>query len=327
MTSEGLCSIQKNLNETYLSHTCFAFPRQTKDFGGQHEQALSLSCPEAARQALLSADAFEFAESRVPVRMATVSKMVPAYGLSVELMNEVRILCLKMLRTDSLELWQRLAVLGLFCESLTKVLETGQHEQILPLIDETVALIEQGGVAAALADIQPDYRSQALVFAMFWSAAGFAANSAVQESRVQERVVRAIERGLGADPGTGEATIEDVVEGYAKGLARLPEALKAAPYLLEHFLLNEMFRGLFPSKGNNPYDAFLQLVAQSGLLRLMLAAQCNIGDALPDANDMVQTVHVFYRRFQHDPRFSQLNKALTNSGLGRLERVYGFLKA
>jgi lysine-N-methylase len=57
---EGLCSIQKHLDETHLSNTCFTYPRQTRRFRGQHEQALTLSCPEAARQALLHADAFDF---------------------------------------------------------------------------------------------------------------------------------------------------------------------------------------------------------------------------------------------------------------------------
>jgi len=326
LTQEGLCSVHKHLNESYLSHTCFTFPRYAREFGGQYEQALSLSCPEAARQALLAPDAFDFTEGAMTVRMETVARTVPVHGLSIEAMNEVRILCLKLLRTEGLALWQKLAVLGLFCERLSEILDQGKHELVLPLVDEIVALIEGGGIAAGLADMQADYRSQAVVFAMFWSGAGFAVNSATQKSPVQDRIVQAIARGLGADPDTGQATLDQIVQAYLNGLARLPEALAAAPFLLEHFVLNEMFRGLFPFKGSTPYDAFLQLVSQFGLLRLMLAAQCNTPGALPDQEALVHTVHVFYRRFQHDHRFGQLNGALRKSGLGKMERVVGFLR-
>ncbi|WP_312516757.1 flagellin lysine-N-methylase [Massilia sp.] len=325
-TQQGLCSVQKNLNESYLSHTCFSFPRHSRNFGGQYEQALSLSCPEAARQALLSRDAFDFTEELITVRMEKVGKVGSVHGVSLELMNEIRILCLKLVKTEDLVLWERLAVLGLFCECLTELLTKGKQAEIPSLLANTVTLIEQGDIKTTLSSMQPDYRSQAVVFASLWSGAGFAANSAIQKSPVQEAIVKAISRGLGADPETGHASHDQIVEAYMTGLKRLPEALKVAPFLLEHFVLNEMFRDLFPFKGNSPYEAFLQLISQFGLLRLMLAAQCNSGDTLPDETVLVHTAHVFYRRFQHDLRFAQVNQALKNSGLGKLEKVYGFLR-
>jgi len=324
MTQERLCSVQKNLNESYLSHTCFTFPRYSRNFAGQYEQSLSLSCPEAGRQALLAPDAFDFIEGTINVRMETLTQISRVYGLSTELMNEIRILCLKLLRTNGLELWQKLAALGLFCERLTEVLEAGDNTGVLALVDEMVALIEQGDIAAALSGMMPDYRSQAIVFAMFWS--GFATNTTGQASPVHDRIARAISRGLGADSQTHMVTHEQIVRAYIKGIERLPDVLASAPFLLEHFILNEMFRGLFPFRGNNPYEAFLQLVSQFGLLRLMLAVQCNTSGALPNAQDMVHTVHVFYRRFQHDPRFAQVEAALRKSGLGSLKKVYGFLR-
>ena len=43
--SDGLCAIQKNLNESHLSTTCFTYPRQTRRFRGQHEQAMNSVSP------------------------------------------------------------------------------------------------------------------------------------------------------------------------------------------------------------------------------------------------------------------------------------------
>jgi lysine-N-methylase len=72
----------------------------------------------------------------------------------------------------------------------------------------------------------------------------------------------------------------------------------------------------------------LQLVSRFGLVRLMLAAQCNTDGTLPDAAVLVQTVHVFCRRFQHDRTFAQhVNQALKNTGLAALDKMYGFLRS
>lgn|GEM_PF-596168 len=326
LMNDGLCSVQKNLNESYLSHTCFSYPRYTRKFGKQYEQALSLSCPEAARLALLDRDAFDFIERPLTVRMEPIASVGAKRGMTVELMDEIRILCLKLVRTEGLELWQKLAVLGIFCENLDEMLRKGLHATIPVLLQNTVTMIEQGEFVAILAEMPPNHRSQTMVFAAFWNGPGFEVNSGTVVSQPQVETVAAIRRSLNAGTDAGATQDDALVQAYMTGVQRLPEALQATPHLLEHFLLNEMFRELFPFKGNSPYEAYLQLIAEYGLLRFMIAVQCNTDGALPDAAALVRTVHVFYRLFQHDHRFGQMHHALTKSGFGSLEKVYGFLR-
>lgn len=323
LMEERLCAVQKKMGESYLSDTCFSYPRYSRNFGGQYEQALWLSCPEAARQALLEADAFEFIEGMATVRVNTVAEVKPKQGIPLELMNEVRIFCLKLMRTEGLELWQKLAVLGVFCESLTNTLAKAGHAALPSLLDGFTAMVEQGLVLDALAEMQSNHSVQALVFSAFWQRKKNATVSAVQN-----KVFEAVVKGLGADAETGQVTTEQLVDCYSRGVTRLPEALQAAPHLLEHYLLNEMFCDLFPFHGASPYQNYLQLVSRFGLLRLMLAAQCNTNGPLPDAAVLVQTVQVHCRRFQHDVNFAaQVNQVLNNSGWAKLDKVYGFLRA
>ncbi|MFM2035107.1 MAG: hypothetical protein RL459_372 [Pseudomonadota bacterium] len=319
----GLCSVQKELDESYLSDTCFSYPRQTREFAGQYEQALTLSCPEAARQALLHPDAFQFTETSLDVRVSRVAGVRSKFGLSLELMNELRIFCLQLMRTEGLELWQRLAVLGVFCESLDKALREHDQSEVRGLIHNFTVMVEQGLVMEALATMQPNHPVQARVFEGFWRAKqGYAA------SAVHREVAHAVAVGLGVSPGQQTVTAEQLVANYTNGLKRLPEAMQAAPYLLEHYILNEMFREVFPFEGASPYDDYLQLVSRFGLLRLMLAARCNTDGALPDASELVQTVQVFCRRFQHDAAFTaQVRQALKNAGWADLDKVYRFLMA
>jgi lysine-N-methylase len=318
---ERLCAVQKTLGESHLSHTCFSYPRMTRSFAGQPEQAMTLSCPEAARQALLAPDAFDFIEARIEARPDMVGRVVTKHGIALETMNEVRIFCLTLLRTAQLALWQRLAVLGVFCESLSTLLAEDRHAEVGALVQEFEALVGQGQALQALADMQPNHPAQALVFSTLWGGKEFVTHSAAQN-----QVIAAVAAGLGADE-SGRVSGEQLIEHYSRGVQRLPEALLAAPHLLEHYLLNEVFANVFPFECAVPYENYLQLVARFGLLRLMLAAQCT-GDTLPDADALVRTVHVMCRRFQHDVGFAtRVNQALLGSGWSALEKIYGFLRS
>jgi lysine-N-methylase len=320
LMEERLCAVHKHLGESHLSHTCHSYPRITRTFAGQPEQAMVLSCPEAARLALLAPDAFDFIEARVESRQDVIGRVVCNHGFPLEVMNEVRIFCLTLLRTSALQLWQRLALLGVFCESLSSAMTGQRHAEVGALLQEFVALVEQGRAGEALADMQPDHAAQALVFSTLWGGREF-----VTPSPVQNQVIAAVAAGLGAD-ASGRVSAEQLIERYSHGAQRLPEALQAAPHLLEHYLLNEVFSNVFPFECTLPYENYLQLVSRFGLLRLMLAAQCT-GDTLPDADALVRTVHVLCRHFQHNDGFTRrVNEALHKSGWGALDKVAGFLR-
>lgn len=321
MLQDKLCSVQARLGESYLSNTCAQYPRVTRVLGAQVQQAMQLSCPEAARLALLAPDAFEFDAAAVAVRPSGVLEAPPAFGLTPEQMDGIRVFCLNLMRTDGLDLGQRLALLGVYCERLEQHLSVGAQDQLLAMTDAFAALVEQGTVAAELGAIAPDLDAQAMVFATLLGGRGFATPSAAQAA-VNARVAA----GLGAD-AHGQVGAAALVAGYRRGIARVPEALRAAPHLLDHYLLNEMFTHLFPFDQESPYQSYLLLVARFGVLRLMLAAQCNTDGALPDAAALVQTVQVHCRRFQHDDALADgIKQCLVNSGWVRLDKLFGFLR-
>lgn len=320
MMQGGLCGVQKHMDESHLSNTCFSYPRVSADFGGQMQQALQLSCPEAARQALLAPDAFEFIETSVAVRPDDLLLARPREGFPEQLMHDVRIFCLQLMRTQGLELWQRLALLGVFCEQFTAV--ESDSAAAGALIDGFTSLLGSGSALDALHELQPDHEAQALVFATIWGGKDGGARTE------RERAVLAtVAANLGADPETGDARVEDLLAAYTTGVKRLPLALAAAPHLLEHYILNEMFTHLFPFDRATAYDSYLQLISRFGLLRLMLAGRCAGAAPLPDDAALVETVQVFYRRFRHHADFAQrVNNALKNSGLDSLDKLYGFLR-
>ena len=54
LSAGGLCQMQSEHGEAFLSHMCATYPRVVSSIGGVTEKALSLSCPEAARLVLLN---------------------------------------------------------------------------------------------------------------------------------------------------------------------------------------------------------------------------------------------------------------------------------
>lgn len=304
----GMCAIQSSAGESYLSNTCHNFPRNTLRMNGQFEQALTLSCPEAARLALLAEDAFDFIEAPVSVRESSVRAIRTRDGFSAEVMGEARIFSINLVRTRELPLWQRLSLLGTFCQALEACLDSGQ-DTVQDLIGDFVRAIESGELTRDLDAVQPSHEAQAMVFATLWASRGFSAASPFQANQMA-----GIAAGLGGDT-SGQVSGADLAAAYRRGLARLDQALEAAPWLLEHYLLNEMFIHQFPIAWLGPYDAYLQLVARFGLLRLLLAAQCNTDDELPSAAALAATVQLQSRRFQHDPQFAaEITRSLRSSG-------------
>lgn len=110
----------------------------SREINGQFQQGLQLSCPEAARQALLAPDAFEFDQSTLQRRPAVVFTVADSHGLLTTVVDELRIFCLNLMRLEDVPLWQRLALLGVFCERLDGMLKAGDHH-LVPKLPEEVA--------------------------------------------------------------------------------------------------------------------------------------------------------------------------------------------
>jgi len=322
MMEDRLCSIQSELGEDKLSNTCFTYPRTTTVAGDLYQQTLTLSCPEAARLALLDRHALEFIQSEISIREDALGTLNPRFGFSMEQTNEIRFFCIQLIRSESLELWQRLAVLGIFCESLTAAVNTGGQSRIPQIIESTRNLIMSGECQSLFSGIEPLYEIQAVTFAKLWHLK----SKNKTNSHSQTVVSQAVALGLGADAETGDVEESQLVARYQEGIKRLPQALKDTPYLLENYVLNEMWRECFPFAELTPYEHYLQLVIRFGQVRFMLATQCTQESDLPSPDFMAQIVQTFCRRYQHDSQFtSNVNNWFKNSGWNELHKIYRLL--
>ena len=355
LVEQGWCGVQRHWGEDYLSHTCFTYPRYTRRWQGQTLQALTLSCPEAARLALLAPDALEPDTGAMTVRTEVVQTVAPPvlHGTptaTASALDALRAFALQLVRTPDQPLWQRLAVLGQWCHELTTQLDwattpltdnstvnapgacarpaaphTNTRQCVAPdLVTWQTSFADPAQLDTlfnALEAVPVQRQLQAQVWAALWRR-----KSDRGLSSVQRQVIAAVEQGLGwAEDGT-EVHAATSAARYADGLAQLPLALQTrAPHLLEHFVVNELFRDVFPFQASTPWAQYVQLVVQVGLLRWMLAAQCSRA-TLPDTAALVRTVQVLCQRFQHDADFGPwMASALRESALDTLPTLWVLL--
>lgn len=325
---DRLCAIQRELGADKLSNTCSEYPRVQQHACGGVEQALTLSCPEAARQALLAPDAMEFMVQRTAFRKNALSKAVRRAGWQEAQLRDVRDFCVQVMSSEALPLWQRLAVVGLFCERLDASEAQRRAVGARALIDEFTQMVTSGAVAAALEGVLPFHEVQARLFVDLWLS-----RSANRFSPHQREVHRAVSQGLGLPPdGEGSppsVRVDELTERYARGVRRLDTALEVTPGLIRNYLVNEMFREYFPFATQPTFVHFQRLLMRFGMVRFLLAARCNTEDgSMPAPEALASTVQVFCRRFQHDARFAaRLDEALMLSGWDRLEKLFRFLRS
>jgi lysine-N-methylase len=124
LTLDRLCSVQQAGGEESLSMTCANFPRNYNLVNGQLELALDLSCPEAARLALLNPGRMLFAETGcgaaartgdIPV-IDAADTALPG-GIHLRFI-EIRQAVLDILQDRSHPLEDRLVILGKYCVQL-----------------------------------------------------------------------------------------------------------------------------------------------------------------------------------------------------------------
>lgn len=288
-----LCRIQSRLGAEGLSDACDSYPRAIAQCGDFHQMVLRPSCPEAARLALLAEDAFDMEASEATVRTGIVNRFTPQFGLSMEAMEDIRTQLFQILQTRELDLSRRLAVLGVFCQRLTELLQQDKGANIQGLFKTMEAVLENGALQIPL---KPQAAREYTRAKFAWTHLVGMLNTPM--SPHQRKVMEAVVSGLGipADGGPDEAAL---MRGLELGTVRLDLALKGAPLLLEHYLYNEALGDVFPWSEENPYRHFINLLLGFTLLRVMLVGRAASQEATLTPQELVDTVQVFYRKTQH----------------------------
>lgn len=266
-----LCKIQKRFGEGYLSNVCATYPRYTNIIDGIYEHSATVSCPEAARLILMNPAGITFAEGVEPVS----ARYIQTYGANtkeksspprVRHLQALRALSIAVIQDRRLPLGERLLLLGEFYESFREAEKGGRRADVPALIAAFQRRVEGDGVRPVLSEAAPDYTGQLALLHEITAALN------VFTEIDSKRYIAFTQEFLKGIRPQGKSTPHEepkwVVAGYRRHYAPFMEAHE---YLLENYLVNFMFKDLFPAaEGETPFDAYMMMVIRYALIKLHL---------------------------------------------------------
>ena len=307
---DGLCRIQVERGESYLSHTCATFPRTVHTIDALEEKTLTLSCPEAARLVLLDPDLQ--APSEHGKFELTWDDHAPGVANLRCYFWPIRQFVVSLLRNRSYPLWQRMFLIGSFARRLDALVR-GERDRGFPAVfRDFSAAVASGSLRASIETIPANLPLQ---LEMLLSLVNLRVGPAGLPVRLVE-CLTALVRGVGNGAAT---TIESQAARYAQAYRRFyaPFFLRH-PHILENFLLNTIFRRLFPfgvrlfdaSVALDPAGEFEQLATEFALVKGLLIGVAGAWEDAFSADHVVQTVQTAIKHFEHDPGFLEKARAL-----------------
>lgn len=299
LSPDKLCSIQQKLGEDLLSNVCFTYPRTVNTVNGIIEKSLSVSCPEAARLALLNPNPMEFdeieesAEQRNILirRINTINPSEKAY----QYFWDLRIFTIQLLQNRNYPLADRLIILGMFINTLQEYLEHDQTDKIPDLIHSQQRLLDANAFKEVLSDIPTSNHFQVQL-----------AKELIQMRLTQGtpsirflQCIQAFAKGLNlSDKSTHEELNKRYEEAYR--LYYLPYISKNE-YIFENYLVNYVFKNLFPfASGKRVFEEFILMIVHFALMKLLLIGMAGYHKDNINSEHVLTLIQSFSKNVEHN---------------------------
>ena len=134
LEADGLCFLQKNLGEKYLSSTCALYPRVAYLLGNMASGSLTLTCPIARKLLLLGKNPMRLERVQAPLLRDGCWAVQPKMDAGAFRIVQETALALLQQRCYALD--ERLALLGFFVDRVDEALGARSEERELSDIAE-----------------------------------------------------------------------------------------------------------------------------------------------------------------------------------------------
>jgi lysine-N-methylase len=313
LSQDRLCRIHEELGEGLLPHTCATYPRIQHSTGGAAQQALALSCPEAARMVLLDPELLgpKLPRTAAVENFCAQAEEADAIQGATPLQHDfwpIRKTVLALVLNRTYPLWQRLFLLSVLCRRLDSIAKGELNRSVSAFLAGFEATVSTGALRPAMETLPVDRAAQLDVVLRL-------AGLLLHRSNIRPRFVecmQAFTAGIGNGPG---ATLDSLAANYALAHDRAYEPFfRSHPHIMENYLVNTIVRCQFPfgqaamQTGTEPRMAheFAVLTAQFALVRGLLIGVAGFhGKAFSTAH-VVHTVQAAAKHFEHHPEFLHL---------------------
>lgn len=306
LSENKLCKIQLILGKDYLSTTCDTYPRSFNFVNGILEKSLTMSCPEAVRMALLnhSPMEFDYIEEHYDLKKIIYTEVDTKKNDTLltpqKYFWEFRIFTIDLLQNRKYELWQRLIILGLFFQKISDYINNKKIEEIPQLIASYSNNISQGNFKEFLEGIPNKITIQMEVLKEL-------ADEKFAKGVNSKRYKKCYDEFLQGINYNRYADIEEIATNYKNAYNHyyLPFILQHE-YILENYLVNYVFKDLFPLGKHKDYFAnYVMLVIHYAMIKMHLIGISGYYKEDFNIDHVVTTIQAFAKAFEHNYIFQK----------------------
>ena len=327
LSPERLCRLQQEYGESFLSESCATYPRNPRRLDGLLEQSLSLSCIEAARLVLLSPQLMPRAEtgsSRYSRLLALPDQDIAPNQNQFRNFWDIREFCLLLVQDRTYPLWERLFILGMFCKRLVEIVGTRQFGRVPTLLHDYSEITSSGKLRTDMANIP--VHSEAQVKMVVEVAFGYLRTHKAGLCDI-DKCLQDFLHGVGYNV---DESLESCTQLYVHAYGEYYDPfMERYPYLLENYLINHIFRVVFPfgqvpeDMFERPQREFLFMCVEFAVLKGLLIGAAGRYRELLSGEHVVKLVQSLAKTFEHD---ATLGGALNWQGLAEANCVAALLK-
>ena len=302
LREDNLCGIQIELGETYLCKVCRTYPRYTNLVDGHIERMASLSCNEAARCALLSDQVIEFEETtQAALTPIIVNCRLTKEDLQHGLLQHFYILrafAIECLQARDHELWQRLIILGLFCQAVQEQQDQGVWTEIPATVEKYRTMLAAGLFKEAFSEIPAANMVQRKILKQLVDERLMSKVSSAQYMACLKEVFL----GLNFLENASEEQLEKAYQTAAEEYL-LPFMMRYG-YILENYLVNYVFKNLFPVGAEKRImDAYVILILNYALLKMHLLGLARYHKEHLTVEHLIRLIASFVKTVDHNPDY------------------------
>jgi lysine-N-methylase len=324
-----LCAIHKELGSEGLGNTCAVYPRVVNQFGPQREYGLAVSCPEAARVALLHSEpiALVLADADADLdRRGFMTFKVLCETKDVQVMNQLRVLILHVLQWREVSLGARMMLLGSLLNEVSPLHGNRRFRDTVEIVSalETYSTLfaDPGYVEAAFEPLPGNLPRK------LQCTTGFLADFLTGATpRFKECLTAFADGLLGGHANEAAGSLDALMAHYERIYDEYYSPyIREKGYILENYLVNEVLFSMFPFARGTVLELYRAMVFNLAIIQVMLVGMAGYYKGLTDER-VIQFIQSFARRSAHnDSYIHNLTKAIASKDDPTFVEVMWMLK-
>lgn len=299
LDEEMLCRIQMRRGEEYLSDVCTTYPRMTNTVNGVLERSASVSCPEAARLALLNPDPMVFDEaeeartSRNIVKVVIKTDDLKLNNKPLKYLLELRDFTIKLLQNRNYPISERMIILGMFFQNIEQTILTKEINDIPGRIVSYTNIVNEGSIRDSLSTIPVLYAIQMKLLKEMTDKRYFMGVT-------NKRYLECFSEFLTGIQYTAESKVEEIGQRYHEASEKYYEPfMNEHEYILENYLVNHAFKNMVPfTEEKSLFDSYMKLVLHYSLIKMHLIGMAGFHKGMTEEL-VIKLIQSFAKTVEH----------------------------